>query len=114
MVSNQSITMIESIVRAAGATTKADKTRILESVQNVLGLTQTDSAKSEDDIIIPLTEAIHQLSYKSTRTLRNHLRAGTIVGFYPGAQRKRCTGVRQSEIDRFKQRHKESTTPCEA
>lgn len=110
MVSNQSISMIESVVRASGASTKADKQRILECVQNTLGLSveQLHKNQQSEDRIVPLSEARIQLNYKTRRSISNHLRSGALRGFYPGKQRKKCTGVLQSELDRFKQARRET------
>jgi predicted DNA-binding transcriptional regulator AlpA len=108
MISNQTVTMVQSTVRAAGATSPGDKRRLLDAVSAELGINPAESTSAPTDYVVPFPEAARRLGIKR-RTLSSEITAGRIraVRKCHNGGRPRSVGIAASEINEYIRRHME-------
>lgn len=100
MISNQTISIIQSAVRASGASSTGDKRRIAEAVLAELGINPAESHCQSTDYVIPFKEAARRFGC-TTRTLTGMVRRGQIsaVRKQLKGRRLRSVGIAASELE---------------
>jgi hypothetical protein len=109
MITNQTVSMVQSTVRAAGASSPGDKRRLLEAIHAELGI-QLGSIDTiaKTDSVIPFREAAMRLAMKP-RTLTAEITAGRIraVRKMLTGKRPRAVGISASELEAYITRQQE-------
>ena len=111
MISNQTVSMVQSTVRAAGATSPGDKRRLIDAVSAELGINPAASQSATTDCVIPFEEAARRLGM-SRRTLTYTITKGFIrsVRKMGTGARPRSVGVAASEINAYIRRQSDIGT----
>lgn len=115
MISNQTVSIVQSTVRAAGATSPGDKRRLLDAVSAELGINPAASQTTETDSIIRFAEAARRLGMER-RTLSNEITKNRIraVRKMDKGTRPRAVGIPASEINAYIRRQSELGTEVQA
>lgn len=108
MISNQAINMVQSTVRAAGATSPGDKRRLFDAISAELGINPADSMTATTDYVIPFKEASRRLGMKP-RTLTKEITDKRIraVRKIVTGKRPRSVGIAASELEAYIRRQME-------
>jgi hypothetical protein len=107
MISNQTISMVQSTVRAAGATSPGDKRRLFDAISAELGVAPTSATVSTDHVV-PFREAALRLGM-SPRTLSAEITGERIraVRKILTGKKPRSVGIAASEINAYIRRQSE-------